>query len=274
MNEDPRLILSARRPRGEDDHEPTIAAAIAAAQDNPALAEWLEKETAVDKKIADSLRSVQPPHGLRDRIIAGARVSRPAGGGSSSWFERRLFGILRYSEAVAIAALLLLLGVALAYNYFTQTMEDRPWQYVAMEKAAGLEAATVSLDHEDWQFETTTGWLRERACPAPTALPVGLRGLSLFGCSSMKWKSSPMGIVCFRLGKDQEVHLVSIAAKDIPDSLSGTPIWQDVGGYMTAQWVEDGTAYMLMGRVPRATLEPLLAVKTAALTLRSRSFFL
>ena len=43
MNEDPRLILSARRLGGEDDQEPEMAAALADARNNRALAEWAAK---------------------------------------------------------------------------------------------------------------------------------------------------------------------------------------------------------------------------------------
>ena len=102
MNEDPRMILSARRPGGDDDAEPEVAAALEAAKSDAALAEWSEKQTAVDTTISRSLRAVQPPAGLRDRILAGARVSRPAGSGAESWFERRAFGFVRNSELVAI----------------------------------------------------------------------------------------------------------------------------------------------------------------------------
>ena len=266
MNEDSRLILSARRPGGEDDHEPEVAAAIAASARDSALADWAERQVAVDRKIATALRTVQPPAGLRDRIIAGARVSRPArAGGSGSWFERRVFGFLRNSELVAIAAVIALLAVALAYNYFTQTIDERPWQTFAVAKAAEIESGTVFIEHEDALFETTVGWLRERACPAPEVLPAGLQGLGIFGCSSVKWNGKPMGIVCFKLGDDKEVHLVSIDARHIPVPLTGVPAWSEISGYTAAQWEDKGTAYMLIGRVPRAVMEPLVAEKIAAI---------
>ena len=274
MNEDPRLILSARRPGGEDDHEPEMAAALADARSNRTLADWAAKEADVDRKFADSLRMVQPPAGLRDRILTGARVSRQSGGSEGGWFERRAFGVLRYSEVVAIAAIFMMLGVALVYNYFIQAPDERPWQLFAAAKAAEIEAGTVLIEHEDSQYASTAGWLGERAAPAMATLPPGLKASSLFGCSTMKWNGKPMSITCFSLGAGKEAHLVCIDTQNIPDSLSTVPVWKEVGGYTTAQWTDDGKAYMLMGRVTRALLEPLIAAKTTALVARRFYYFL
>ena len=274
MTEDPRLILSARRPGGEDDGEPEMAAALADARNNRALADWAAKEADVDRKFADSLRMVQPPAGLRDRILAGARVSRQSGGSEGGWFERRVFGVLRYSELVAIAAIFVMLGVALVYNYFNQTPDERPWQLFAAAQAAEIEAGTVLIEHEDTQYASTAGWLGERAAPAMAKLPDGLQSSPLFGCSTMKWNGKPMSITCFSLGAGKEAHLVCIDVQNIPDSLTSVPVWSEVGGFTTAQWVEDGKAYMLMGRVARALLEPLIAAKTAALATRRFLFFI
>lgn len=268
--EDPRLILAARRPGGDDDLEPEVVVALEAAKLDPALGEWAKNQVAADGKISGALRAVQPPAGLRDRILAGGRVSRPSG---ESWFERRMFGIFTASEVVAIAAIATLLGVALIYNYFGQTTDERPWQLVAATRAGEFEAGTTPLEHEDGVFESTVGWMREKACPTPAVLPEGLRGLGLFGCAVTKWNGKPIGIVCFKLGKDKEVHLVSIDAANVPDTLSAVPKWTLVAGYTSAQWREGATVYMLLGKVPRSELEPLVTPKTALIFV-SNLFFL
>lgn len=263
MNEDPRLILGARRPDGSDDSEPDISAALAAAQADPRLSDWSAKESEVDGRISAALRSVQPPHGLRDRILTGARVSRKEPGGFAGWFEKKVFGILQRGELAAIAAVIALLASAVIFNRVSDVPDDRPWQVFATAKAAEFESGITPLEREDALFESTAAWMREKACPAPHTLPEGLQGLGLFGCSTMKWNNKPVGIVCFKLDQKREVHLVSINVRDIPETLSERPVWTEVSGYTTAQWRENDTAYMLMGRVPRAELEPLLAKKTA-----------
>ena len=260
--EDPRLILAARRPGGEDDNEQEVAAALDATKHDPALAEWAEKQSSVDRKISAALRAVQPPAGLRDRILAGGRASRPRG---ENWFERKMWGVMTYGEIAAIAAVVMLLGIAVFYNYFTQTNDERPWQLAAAEKAGQFESGRVALEHIDGVFETTVDWMREKACPTPAVLPAGLRGLGLYGCSVSKWNGKPIGIVCFRYGKEHEVHLVSIDAKNVPDQLTAVPRWTEVGGYTSAQWREGATVYMLLGKLPRTELEPLIVQATAAI---------
>lgn len=262
MNEDPRLILSARRPGGDDDAEPEMIAALEAAKADSALVEWSEKQTAVDKTISRALRAVQPPAGLRDRILAGARVSRPAA--TDNWFERRAFGILRNSEFAAIAAVFLLLAVALVYNRFGEATDERTWQLFATAKASEIEGGKVQIEHQDWAFQSVIGWLQERSCPAPESLPGGLAKLGLFGCSTMKWNGQKMSVVCFKLGAGKEVHLVSIDAGSIPDELTEIPKWDKVAGFTTAQWKEGNTAFMLMAHdLTREEMLPLLARKTA-----------
>lgn len=263
MNEDPRLILGARRPDGSDDSDPEIAATLAAAQADPQLSEWAAKESEVDGRLSAALRSVQPPHGLRDRILTGARVSRKETGSRRGWFEQKVFGIFQRGEIAAVAAVVALLAIAVVFNRVSDVPDERPWQVFATAKAAEFESGITPLEREDTLFETTAIWMREKACPAPHTLPEGLQGLGLFGCSTMTWNGKPVGIVCFKLDAKREVHLVSINVRDIPETLSEKPVWTEVSGYTTAQWRENDTAYMLMGRVPRAELEPLLAKKTA-----------
>jgi hypothetical protein len=260
---DPRLILSARRPDGDDDADPEIAAAISAAQSDPKIAEWSEKQTAVDRRISGALRSVQPPAGLRDRILTGAKVSRKRDAGSEGWFEKKVWGFFGRGELAAVALVIVLLATAVIYNRVTDKPDERPWQVFAVAKAAQLESGAETLEHKDAFLQTTVEWMREQACPAPYMLPEGLQSLGLFGCSTMKWNGKQIGIVCFKLGAEHEVHLVCIDAKDIPDLLTERPMWTEIGGYTTAQWREKDTAFMLLGRVPRAELERLLETKTA-----------
>ena len=72
-----KFILQARRPDGADDAEPRFAEALEQARRDPALAAWLAREQAFDAAVAEKLRSTQPPAGLREAILAGAKVSRP-----------------------------------------------------------------------------------------------------------------------------------------------------------------------------------------------------
>ena len=71
-----KFILHARRANGRDDADPRFTEALAAARQDPALAQWLAQEQAFDTEIAAKFRTVQPPVGLREAILAGARAGR------------------------------------------------------------------------------------------------------------------------------------------------------------------------------------------------------
>src|ERR1700709_177578 len=102
MNNELRLHLSARRPGGQDDADPAIADALARASADPQLAAWVEAERKSDASVASKLREVRPPPGLRETILAGARVGRRTWW---QWFNDKAWLGLRNSELVAVAAL-------------------------------------------------------------------------------------------------------------------------------------------------------------------------
>ena len=76
MIDDARLYLSARRPGGQDDADPAIAAALQRTKEDPALRVWCEEQTRTDRCVGQKLRALPPPAGLRERILAGGKVSR------------------------------------------------------------------------------------------------------------------------------------------------------------------------------------------------------
>ena len=92
-----KFILSAFRPNGSDASNPDFAAALQAASGDPQLGAWFARSRAHDAAVAAKLGEIAAPAGLREAILAGARVSaRP----------RRLgFGFAWASGLAAAAAL-------------------------------------------------------------------------------------------------------------------------------------------------------------------------
>jgi hypothetical protein len=74
-NEEARFRLRAYRPGGQDAGETAFAEALAQAERDPALRAWFAREQAFDAAVAAKVRTVQPPAGLREAILAGARVA-------------------------------------------------------------------------------------------------------------------------------------------------------------------------------------------------------
>jgi len=75
-NDEAKFILQAYRPNGLDATDVIFTAALEHARRDPLLGAWFTREQAYDKVVADKLREIIPPTDLRDRIMAGGRVSR------------------------------------------------------------------------------------------------------------------------------------------------------------------------------------------------------
>ena len=73
--EEAKFILSAYRPNGADTADATFGDALRMAGGDPQLGGWFERSRAHDAAVAGKLRQVVPPAGLREAILAGARVS-------------------------------------------------------------------------------------------------------------------------------------------------------------------------------------------------------
>jgi hypothetical protein len=98
-SDEAKFILSAFRPDGSDSGNPAFADALKMAGSDPMLGSWFERSRAHDAAVAAKLREVAPPAGLREAILAGARVSGP---GRGEWASRAWIAGLAAAAVVAI----------------------------------------------------------------------------------------------------------------------------------------------------------------------------
>ena len=261
MNSEVQLYLSARRPGGQDDEDPAIADALAKARADSALSAWAENQQRVDAALAFRLGSVELPPGLRERIIAGGKVSR------RTWqrsLNRTAFGILRYWEVTAIAAILMVCAVFSLVHFLGRDGAGN-WQLTAAAEVGRIESATRPLDHEVGDIAEIRRWLAEHRAPAPGNLPATLQGFAPHGCAIVQTGGNAISIVCFDLGGGKEVHLATISRAHLRSSPpEGSPRFEKIDGYTTAAWSDGSLAMMLVGKVDESDLRKLFAAKTAA----------
>ena len=77
--EEAKFILGAFRPAGSDSGDTAFADALRMAGGDPVLGQWFARSRAHDSAVAGKLRQIAPPAGLREAILAGARVSKSTG---------------------------------------------------------------------------------------------------------------------------------------------------------------------------------------------------
>lgn len=221
-----RFVLQARRPDGSDDAEPQFREALEQARRDPALAGWLARERAFDEAVAEKLREVRPPAGLREAILAGARASRPA-------------PFRRGRQAPAVAAVLaVVLGLAAAWPAMRREPDIGRLALGVMED--------VETDAHHRAMPRPRGVLRQvLADPSrrlAAGLPLDFDRLRAGGCRSVEIGGREVLEVCFERGG--EFHLY-VARRD---AFKGgrVPMFRERGALASVAWTDERLAYVLV----------------------------
>lgn len=255
MNEDPKLILGAYRPNGQDANDPTFAEALAAAGRDPQLGAWFREAQEFDAAIAGKLRGVAVPENLRAKILSGARASR-----RQSWWVR--------PKLWAIAALLLVLA-GVAWFWTADRSGYAPWQTHGIAVLDDVLAAKAKLDRELPESDQLVAWLQEQSAPVLPTLPDALAARPAIGCKTWEWRGLKFAMVCFHLEGTSTAHLIST----FQGGLKGAPplghmLYAQQGKWRTATWSEGGLACMLVTDASEDGMQKLLSQESAASSLR------
>jgi hypothetical protein len=221
-----KFILQARRPDGQDDADPRFAEALEQARRDPLLTEWLAREQAFDMVVAGKLRSVQPPAGLREAILAGARMSRPVP------FWRR-------PQVLALAA-----SVAIIVGLVVAWPAMRPAVGVD-QLALGVMSEMNSVAHHD-AMPRARGALHTLLTDSGTRLAAGIPFdfdlLKASGCRSLRIGGREVLEVCFE--RTAGFHLYVARRGDFHGD--GEPMFRERGTLASVTWTDARYAYTLV----------------------------
>ena len=237
-NEEAKFILGAYRPGGRDATEPTMTAALDQARRDPALARWFEREQAHAKAVAEKLRAIAPPAGLRDAILAGARASESAAAVIVRWKQPV------WLAAAAAVVLVFALGLAMWPKADGVTTE-------AFANFAIRDTATALDQHGGHGLATTA---LQTALSEPTTrlageLPLNFVALKATGCRTLRFGGHEVLEVCFNR-EGGEFHLFVMAAdKSSPtaESKAGT-FFAAAEGLNGAAWSKGAYRFAVASR--------------------------
>jgi hypothetical protein len=177
-----KFILSAFRPNGSDSSNPAFGEALQASAGDPALAEWFARSRAHDAAVAGKLGQVAAPAGLREAILAGARVSaRPRG------------TCARLGWAVGLAA-----AAALAFVVVTMRAPARPEGAAAA--FAGFAISDVANGRHGGTGEPSgalVASLQATGSPMPGPDRIDFERLVATGCRTLSFNGHDVIEVCF-----------------------------------------------------------------------------
>lgn len=245
-NQEAKFILSGYRPNGRDAGDARFCDAIKQSQLDPALGAWFAREQAHDGTVAAKLREIAPPPGLREAILAGARVSGAAKPRKAAPRWTLWLGMA--------AAVVLLAGVTATLWLARAVAADSPLTKFAMADAleptkhGGHGAPSRELIGDLTQASTHLG----------QKLPVDFATLERTGCRTLNFDGHPVLEVCFeREGK--WFHCYVARCRDFPAlSAKDKPEYAVSDKVSAVTWSDGVYRFVVASEAGREALERLL----------------
>jgi hypothetical protein len=233
-NQEAKFILNAYRPDGQDADDPRFAEALAQARRDPLLERWFRESVAFDAAMTEKLCAVVPPPGLRESILAGAKVSRPL-----RWSRPALKWAL--AAALLVAAII---GSLILRDATRPQLAD--WQTEALQTVSSLVNGRSKFDAESHSAANLIAWLKTNRAPAAERLPENLEKLQSLGCKTFSWNGLPVSVICFTRHDGGLIHLVTTHASAAAGrTLRAERKLVQQGPWTTATWREGDMIYML-----------------------------
>jgi hypothetical protein len=177
---------------------------------------------------------VQPPAGLREAILAGARMSRPVP------FWRRP-QVLALAASVAI-----ILGLAAAWPALRPPADAERLALGVLEEVDST-AHHEAMPHPRGMLRTL---LTDPATRLAGGLPLGFEQLKADGCRSLRIAGRDVLEVCFERGG--EFHLYVARRNDFEGD--NAPMFRERGTLASVAWMDERHAYVLVTGEGAATL--------------------
>jgi anti-sigma factor RsiW len=243
-NREIRSVLSAYRAGEECDEQPRFVEARRELQANPELAEWWKEEQELDRLIGLKLESVPVPAGLKARLLDTEKPSTPI---QATW-PRRI--------ALLAASIVLL---AVFFSSWQGLFQPATTLADYRDEMVSFVRLDPTLDLKTSQFSEVSAFLKQRAAPSELALPSRLQQLNPVGCRTLRFRGRDVALVCFRGEDGGLIHLLVIDRKALgKNGENGKPQFAQEGEWMTAAWMDDAHAYLLVAKSSRETLAKYL----------------
>jgi hypothetical protein len=232
-----RNILQLYRHGTADAEDPQIAEALALAERDMELKDWLVIHCARQFVLREKLRQITAPAGLKEQIISEqAAMEKMA-------FRRQKFAL------AAMAGLVLL--VASAALWFSQR-EHEVTLAIYQNRMVGVALRGYAMDLLTNNPESIRAYLSQNHAPADFILPEALKKTALAGCAVEGWQDTKVSMICFRTGKplppgeQSDLWLFVIDRASLKDlSIGENPQYFKVNRLITATWTKGDKIYLL-----------------------------
>jgi hypothetical protein len=238
-----KFILSAYRPSGSDSGMAAFGDALRMASGDPALSAWFAHSRAHDAAVAGKLRQVAPPPGLREAILAGARVSdsqrsrRPG----RAW-------IAGLAAAAAVAVVVLSMKTPVRPESGTAAFGAFAISDMAYEKHGGKGEPAGALISE----------LETKGARMPGAEQIDFEKLRETGCRTLNLAGHDVLEVCFSRNGTQFHFYVARRDGPLGDSIARGPSFITEAAGTAAVWSDNRFDYAIATTAGAAAIRRLL----------------
>lgn len=240
-----KFILQGYRPNGADAGDATFAEALEQAKHDMVLRDWFAKEQAFDAAISAKLGQVQAPAGLRESILAGARLT-VADTTQRSWWRHPV-----WMAAAAGVAALLSVSVAL-------------WPKPALAGTPLVNFTLTDATHTELhgghgaEAGALTTFLSQPTTRLGQAMPVEFASLRTTGCRTLSFEGHDLLEVCFQRNGTW-FHCYIMQRADFPSlAMPSAVALFERNGLGAAAWADTSRLYVVVSEKGRTALEKLL----------------
>jgi hypothetical protein len=224
-------ILLLYRPAARDDLDPEMNEALRQSELDPELRIWLERHCALQDALREKLRGIQPPPGLRERLLSQQKIVRP-----HRWRKAPVWLPLAASVALVAGGLWL---------WWHPRTPDRFADYQSRMVRTVLREYRMDIMTQD--LEELRKFLQAQGGVQDFALPAGLARLKLTGGGLFRWRNQPVSMACFDRGDKQMLFLFVLRKSSLKDAPPETPQTGKMNQLLTACWSRDDKTYLLAG---------------------------
>ena len=238
MNRDEaKNILLLYRHGTADADDPQIAEALALAERDSELKNWLAIHCAEQLVLREKFQQIAAPAGLKQQIISEQAVQ------DKITFWQPIFTL------AAVAALVLL--VALVPFWFSHRVHDDTLA-IYQNRMAGVALRGYAMDLTTNNPEQIRAYLSQNHAQSDFIFPEKLKQVNLVGCAVEGWQGVKVSMICFRTGKtsasggQSDLWLFVVDRGSVRGAPAGdSPQIYKVNRLITATWTQGDKLYLL-----------------------------
>lgn len=239
-----KYILNAGHPRGQDAGQEAFREAMDLAGKDPEVSGWVNRQQRLTDSLRTKLNEVPVPAGLKDRILAGAAVSRTP----RHWSR---------SSLLMMAAAFVVLLFVLAWQFFPRSSSGEKSFAGLRQDMAEFLSGYFGLELQSNQLGKLQSHLATEHQFVRYTVPRQLAGKTSVGCRVIDWHGSHVALICFTVNREL-VHLMVLPKDELlelPDGIH--PVQQ--GEWATTGWQDDNNVYLVATRGSPAFLANLMS---------------